>query len=127
MRRSLLLCARRARSYRPNPTIDASRAPNRSAARPPTTMKAAEKTREALTAHSTPAELSESSLRMFGRAAMIAVLLAPTASIATHDDHRTEPVRWLNVAMSSVRHRADETRAAAQRIVVYELPLNLAR
>src|SRR5215468_5572289 len=64
---------------------------------------------------------------MFGKAAMIAVLLAPTASIATHDDHRTEPVRWLNVAMSSVRHRADETRAAAQRIVVYELPLNLAR
>jgi hypothetical protein len=27
---------------------------------------------------------------MLGKAAMIAVLLAPTASIARHDDHRTE-------------------------------------
>src|SRR5262249_34194274 len=37
---------------------------------------------------------------MLGRAAMIAVPLAPTASIAKHDDHRTEanPVRWFNVA-----------------------------
>jgi hypothetical protein len=37
---------------------------------------------------------------MLGRAAMMAVLLAPTASIAKHDDHRTEanPVRWFNVA-----------------------------
>jgi hypothetical protein len=37
---------------------------------------------------------------MLGRAAMIAVLLAPTASIARHDDHRTaaKPVRWFNVA-----------------------------
>jgi hypothetical protein len=27
---------------------------------------------------------------MFGKAAMIAVLLAPMASIARHDDHRTD-------------------------------------
>jgi hypothetical protein len=35
---------------------------------------------------------------MLGKAAMIAVLLAPTASIARHDGHRTDanPVRWLN-------------------------------
>jgi hypothetical protein len=34
---------------------------------------------------------------------MIAVPLAPTASIARHDDHRTDadPVRWFNVAASS--------------------------
>jgi hypothetical protein len=39
---------------------------------------------------------------MLGKAAMIAVLLAPTASIARHDDHRTaaKPVRWFNVAAS---------------------------
>jgi hypothetical protein len=45
---------------------------------------------------------------MLGRAAMIAVLLAPTASIARHDDHSTDadPVRWFNVA--SAQHRADE-------------------
>jgi hypothetical protein len=40
---------------------------------------------------STPAELSDSSICMTGRAAMIAVLLAPTASIAKHDDHRRTP------------------------------------
>jgi hypothetical protein len=42
---------------------------------------------------------------MFGKAAMIAVLLAPTASIARHDDHSTaeDPVCWFNVAMSSAR------------------------
>jgi hypothetical protein len=64
---------------------------------------------------------------MFGKAAMIAVLLAPTASIARHDDHRTEPVRWLNAAASSAQHRADETRATAPRAFVSELPLDLAR
>jgi len=42
---------------------------------------------------------------MFGKAAMIAVLLVPTASIARHDDHRTatDPVFWFNVAVSSAR------------------------
>src|SRR5262249_24429530 len=37
---------------------------------------------------------------MLGKAAMIAVLLAPTASIARHDDHSTaaKPARWFNVA-----------------------------
>jgi hypothetical protein len=36
---------------------------------------------------------------MVGKAAMIAVPLAPTASIARHDDHRTDanPVRWFNL------------------------------
>jgi hypothetical protein len=36
---------------------------------------------------------------MVGKAAMIAVLLAPTASIARHDDHRTDanPDRWLEL------------------------------
>ena len=35
---------------------------------------------------------------MVGKAAMIAVLLAPIASIDRHDDHRTDtdPVRWFN-------------------------------
>ena len=49
---------------------------------------------------------------MLGKAAMIAVLLAPTASIARHADHSTDanPVRCFNVAASSPRHRADETR-----------------
>jgi hypothetical protein len=39
---------------------------------------------------------------MFGKAAMIAVLLAPTASIARHDDHRTNanPDCCFNVAAS---------------------------
>jgi hypothetical protein len=48
---------------------------------------------------------------MSGRAAMIAVLLAPTASIARHDDHRTDanPVRCFNVAVSLPRYRADAT------------------
>jgi len=47
---------------------------------------------------------------MLGKAAMIAVLLAPTASIARHDDHRTaaKPVRWFNVAASP--RRMDDTR-----------------
>jgi hypothetical protein len=42
---------------------------------------------------------------MVGKAAMIAVLLAPTASIARHDDHSTDaiPVRWFNVAAPSAR------------------------
>jgi len=42
---------------------------------------------------------------MVGKAAMIAVLLAPTASIARHDDHRTDaiPVRWFNVAAPSAQ------------------------
>src|SRR5215813_5593794 len=46
---------------------------------------------------------------MLGRAAMIAVPLAPTASIARHDDHRTaaKPVRWFNVAASRPRMDAD--------------------
>ena len=41
---------------------------------------------------------------------MIAVLLAPTASIARHDDHRTDAntVRWLNVGTYSTQHRTDE-------------------
>jgi hypothetical protein len=36
---------------------------------------------------------------MLGKAAIIAVLLAPTASIARHDDHRiaTDPVRWFKL------------------------------
>jgi hypothetical protein len=36
---------------------------------------------------------------MLGKAAIIAVLLAPTASIARHDDHRTatDPVCWFKV------------------------------
>jgi len=36
---------------------------------------------------------------MFGKAAMIAVLLAPTASIARHDDHRinVNPVRCFTL------------------------------
>src|SRR5262245_3189275 len=40
---------------------------------------------------------------MSGKAAMIAVLLAQTASIARQDDHSNEAehVRWLNVAGSS--------------------------
>jgi hypothetical protein len=63
-----------------------------------------------LTAHSTPAALSASSLRMLGKAAMIAVLLAPTASIAKHDDHSTaaKPIRWFNVALVLGRPRADD-------------------
>jgi hypothetical protein len=46
---------------------------------------------------------------MFGKAAMIAVLLAPTASIARHDDHKTgaKPVRWFNVASSTQLSAAD--------------------
>jgi hypothetical protein len=42
---------------------------------------------------------------MFGKAAIIAVLLAPTASIARHDDHRTatDPVCWFNVVTPSAR------------------------
>jgi hypothetical protein len=41
---------------------------------------------------------------MLGKAAMMAVLLAPTASIARHDDHRTgvNPVGCFNLAASSV-------------------------
>jgi hypothetical protein len=56
-----------------------------------------------LTAHCTPAGLKESSVRIVGNAAIIAVLLAPTASIARHDAHRTDanPVGWFNVAASS--------------------------
>jgi hypothetical protein len=52
-----------------------------------------------LTAHCTPAELRKSSVCIVGKAAMIAVPLAPTASIARHDDHRTDanPVRWFNL------------------------------
>src|SRR5262249_32495786 len=46
---------------------------------------------------------------MLGKAAMMAVLLAPTASIARHDGHRTaaKPVRWFNVAASPRRMDAD--------------------
>jgi hypothetical protein len=42
-------------------------------------------------------------VRMLGSAAMMAVLLAPTASIARHDDHRTDanPAWCFNVADSS--------------------------
>src|SRR5262249_61599804 len=82
-----------------NPTNDASAAPTRSADCPPSTMQAAEVTRYALTAHCTPAELRESSVCMVGNAAMIAVLLAPTASVARHDDQRTDanPDRWLGL------------------------------
>jgi hypothetical protein len=42
---------------------------------------------------------------MVGKAAMIAVLLAPTASIVRHDDHSTDaiPVRWFNIAAPSAR------------------------
>jgi hypothetical protein len=45
----------------------------------------------------------ESSARMFGKAAMIPVLLAPTASIARQDGHRTDanPIRCFNIAASS--------------------------
>jgi hypothetical protein len=53
-------------------------------------MQAAETTRYALTAHCTPAALRKSSVRIVGKAAMIAVPLAPTASIARHDGHRTD-------------------------------------
>ena len=55
---------------------------------------------------------------MVGKAAMIAVPLAPTASIARHDDHRTDadPVRWFNVAASSAQHRADERAHGRQRV-----------
>jgi hypothetical protein len=47
---------------------------------------------------------------MLGKAAMIAVLLMPTASIVRHDDHSTaaKPVRWFNVAASP--RRMDDTR-----------------
>jgi hypothetical protein len=64
-----------------------------------------------LTTHSAPAELRKSSIRMFGKAAIIAVLLAPTASIATHDDPRTNAnlVRRFNVALSSAQYRVRET------------------
>ena len=50
-------------------------------------------------AHCTPAELRKSSARMVGKAAMIAVPLAPTANIARHDDHRTDvnPVCCFNL------------------------------
>src|SRR5262249_60082462 len=46
---------------------------------------------------------------MLGKAAMIAVLLAPTASIARHDDHSTaaKPVRWFNVALVLTRRTDD--------------------
>ena len=73
-----------------------------------------------MTAHSTPAELSASSVRMLGNAAMIAVLLDPTASIARHDDHRTEakPLRWFNVAASSGQARADDTPHGAPALVL---------
>jgi hypothetical protein len=49
---------------------------------------------------------------MLGKAAMMAVLLAPTASIAKHDGHRTDanPVRWLTFSASSAGHREDEKR-----------------
>src|SRR5215467_2959980 len=45
---------------------------------------------------------------MLGKAAMIAVLLAPTASIARHDDHSTEAnsARWRNVAGLLLHRRA---------------------
>src|SRR5262249_36931060 len=109
------------------PATAAGRAPNRSAAWPPSTMKAAETTREAFTAHSTPAALSPSSVRMLGKAAMIAVLLMPTASIVRHDDHRTaaKPVRWFNVAASS--RRTDDTRPRRRGHRFSQLPLELTR
>jgi hypothetical protein len=54
---------------------------------------------------------------MFGKAAMIAVLLTPTASIARHDDHRTDakPVRWFKVAASSVAIPSNSKRCMAVR------------
>jgi hypothetical protein len=57
---------------------------------------------------------------MLGKAAMIAVLLAPTASIARHDDHRTDakPLRWFNVAASSGQRRADDTPHGAAALVL---------
>src|SRR5262245_22977032 len=83
-----------------NPRNDTWRGPIRSAAWPPSTMQAAETTKYALTAHSTPAGPRERSVRMSGKADIIAVLLAPTPSIARHDDHRTEAntARCFNVA-----------------------------
>jgi hypothetical protein len=56
-----------------SPTSMRARAPNRSAAWPPSTIQAAETTRLALTVHCTPAELRKSSVRIVGNAAMIAV------------------------------------------------------
>jgi len=40
---------------------------------------------------------------MLGKAAMIAVLLAPTASVARHDDQRTDanPDGWLGIRTTS--------------------------
>src|ERR671935_127625 len=57
------------------------------------------------------AALVSTAASMLGNAAMIAVLLEPTASIARHDDHRTEakPLHWFNVAASSGQARADDT------------------
>src|SRR5215510_1123931 len=49
---------------------------------------------------------------MLGKAAMIAVLLAPTASIARQDDHRIDanPFSWLNVAVSLSRRCVEAIR-----------------
>src|SRR5262245_61886700 len=57
---------------------------------------------------------------MLGKAAMIAVLLAPTASIAKHDDHSTaaKPVRWFNVALVLGRPRADDGGTAPRACVL---------
>jgi len=47
---------------------------------------------------------------------MIAVPLAPTASIARHDDHRTDanPVRWFNLLRpQSIIERMNPPMAAA--------------
>src|SRR5262245_64349030 len=63
---------------------------------------------------------------MLGKAAMIAVLLTPTASVARHDEHRTaaNPFSWLNVAASSPRRRAD---CNAPGCCVSALPLHPTR
>ncbi|GAB4066675.1 hypothetical protein GCM10028812_16060 [Ancylobacter sonchi] len=63
--------------------------------------------RYAFTAHCTPAGVSDSSLRMSGKAAMIAVLLAPTASMARQDDHKigsNPPGRRIPAPRSSIWH-----------------------
>ena len=43
-----------------------------------------------MTAHSNPAELRASSICIFGKAAITAVLFVPTMNIARHDDNTTE-------------------------------------
>src|SRR5262249_59584818 len=64
---------------------------------------------------------------MLGNAAMIAVLLTPTASVARHDEHRTDanPFSWLNAVASSSRRRAD--RNAPPGAAFLRLPLHPTR